>query len=207
MRLKLSTGPKVTLEQPRISATTWPWVRLALLALLLLAGTFRFLCQDDDAVWEKTRKHARTPDQLRKIERKHLLRTQMDLALQLLGSLDVPQKHIPRVRRLARLWIFLLTLVLLLGCGPKFARMERPEVPQGRYHEQIAVAKRLLDQKEDWADLAEWEVIKSGDGWQVIIWRVEHPDRAGPNRDLPWGYSVIEIDSRMVAVGYRKKDC
>lgn len=83
--------------------------------------------------------------------------------------------------------------------------MEQAEDPQGRYREQIAVANRLLRQKEEWADRAEWEVLKSRDGWEVIAWRIEHPEAKGPNRYLPWGYSVIELDSRLVVVGYRRK--
>jgi len=83
--------------------------------------------------------------------------------------------------------------------------MEQSEDPQGPFREQIGVAKRLLNQNEDWADRAEWEVSKSGDGWEVTAWRIEHPDKKGPERYLPWGYSVIELDSRMVAVHYRKK--
>lgn len=83
--------------------------------------------------------------------------------------------------------------------------MEHPENPQGRYREQIAAARRLLEQEEAWADRADWEVVRSGDGWEVIAWRVERPDRTGPDRYLPWGYSVIKLDSRMVTVGYRKR--
>ena len=83
--------------------------------------------------------------------------------------------------------------------------MEHPEDPQGRYHEQIAAAKRCLEQKEDWADRAEWEVNKTGDGWEVIAWRIEHPDQKGPNRYLPWGYSVIELDGRLMTIGYKRK--
>jgi hypothetical protein len=83
--------------------------------------------------------------------------------------------------------------------------MEQPEDPLGRYHEQIASAKRLLEQKEDWADRAEWEVSKAGDGWEVIAWRVEHPELTGPSRYLPWGYSVIKLDRRTVAVDYHRK--
>jgi hypothetical protein len=48
-------------------------------------------------------------------------------------------------------------------------------------------------------------VSKAGDGWQVTAWRVEHPDQKGANRYLPWGYSVIELDSRMTTVNYRRK--
>jgi hypothetical protein len=83
--------------------------------------------------------------------------------------------------------------------------MEHAEDPQGRYHDQIAAAKRLLEQKEDWADRAEWEVSRNGDGWEVTAWRVEHPKCKGSDRYLPWGYSVIELDSRMVAVDYHRR--
>jgi len=36
----------------------------------------------------------------------------------------------------------------------------------------IAVANRVLEQKENWAARAEWEVLETGDGWKVIAWRV-----------------------------------
>jgi hypothetical protein len=83
--------------------------------------------------------------------------------------------------------------------------MDKPEDPHGQFSDQIAVAKRVLEQYENWADRAEWEVVKSGDGWKVIAWRVEHPERTGADRYLPWGYSVIELDRRMVAVHYTRK--
>jgi cobalamin biosynthesis Mg chelatase CobN len=83
--------------------------------------------------------------------------------------------------------------------------MEQPEDPQGRYHDQIEAARRLLQQKEDWADRAEWEVTKTEDGWRVLAWRVEHPENKGASRYLPWGYSEIDLDSRMVAVHYHRK--
>ena len=98
---------------------------------------------------------------------------------------------------MARCWIIVLFFSLLSGCGGKTARMEHPEDPQGRY--------RVLDQRELWADQAEWEVRKTKDGWEVIAWRIEHPERSGPSRYLPWGYSVIELDSRMVPAGYHRK--
>jgi hypothetical protein len=92
---------------------------------------------------------------------------------------------------------------LLLGC--RRARMAEPENPGGRYREPIAVALRLLEQRESWADRVEWEVNESVDGWEVFAWRIEHPERKGPERYLPWGYSVIKVDRRMVAVDYRRK--
>src|SRR5271170_6741523 len=93
--------------------------------------------------------------------------------------------------------IIALLLTIFCGCARQSARMEHPEDPQGRYRDQIAAARRLLEQEENWADRAEWEVSKSGDGWVVTAWRIEHPERKGPSRYLPWGYSVIELDSRM----------
>ena len=91
---------------------------------------------------------------------------------------------------MVRRWIIALFLSLLFGCSGKTGRMEQPEDPQGRYREQIAVAGRLLEQKEDWADRAEWEVLKSEDGWKVIAWQVEHLEHQEPSRYLPWGYST-----------------
>jgi hypothetical protein len=106
---------------------------------------------------------------------------------------------------LKRVHILALLLAIFAGCGKRIVRMEQPEDPQGRFREQISAASRLLNQKEDWGDRAEWEVIKTGDGWDVIAWRVEHPDRKGPERYLPWGYSLIKLDSRMTTVGYHPK--
>ena len=48
-------------------------------------------------------------------------------------------------------------------------------------------------------------VRKNEDGWTVIAWRIEHPERKGADRYLPWGYSVIELDRRLVAVHYTRK--
>jgi hypothetical protein len=106
---------------------------------------------------------------------------------------------------MVRRWIIGLSLVLVFGCRHKPGRMEQPEDPQGRYREQIAVARRVLEQNEDWADRVEWEVLKSGDGWEVVAWRIEHPERKGAARYAPWGRSIIELDRRNVAVDYHRK--
>jgi hypothetical protein len=105
---------------------------------------------------------------------------------------------------MARCRTIALFLLVLAGCGGQPGRMEQAEDPQGRYREQIAVAKRLLEQEEQWANRADWEVVKGADGWRVTAWRVEHPERKGASRYSPWGYSVIELDSRMVAHSYRR---
>lgn len=104
-----------------------------------------------------------------------------------------------------KFWLTILSLTLLSGCGARTVRMAQPEDPNGRHREQIAAAQRLLAQKEDWADRAEWEVIKTADGWEVIAWRIEHPERKGPDRYLPWGYATIKLDSRLVTVDYHRK--
>ena len=106
---------------------------------------------------------------------------------------------------MAKCWSLMLLLALLFGCGPKPGRMDQPEDPQGRYRDQIAAAKKLLEQEEQWADRADWEVIKTRDGWQCIAWRIEHPERKGASRYVPWGYSIIELDSRLVTISYRCK--
>jgi hypothetical protein len=98
-----------------------------------------------------------------------------------------------------------LLLCLLVGCDGGGGRMAHPEDPQGRYHDQIAAARHVLEQNEDWASRAEWEVTPSGGGWKVTAWRVEHPGEKGAGRYLPWGYSVIELNSRIEPVRYVRK--
>ncbi len=110
-----------------------------------------------------------------------------------------------RYTMVLKCWTLALCLWCLAGCGGRSGRMEHPEDPQGRYREQIATAHRLLAQKEQWANRVEWEVRETSDGWEVIAWRIEHPERRGAERYLPWGYSVIEVDRRMEAVRYRRK--
>lgn len=83
--------------------------------------------------------------------------------------------------------------------------MEKPENPEGPYRAQIAVARQVLEEHEAWAERAEWEVVKTRDGWEVTAWRIEYPGNKGPARYLPWGYSVIELDSRMSPIRYRRK--
>jgi hypothetical protein len=94
---------------------------------------------------------------------------------------------------------------VLCGCGSGPDRMAKPDSPEGPYREQIAAARRLLEQHENWAERAEWEVTKTGDGWEVIAWRIEHPESKGAARYLPWGYSIILLDPRLVATEYHCK--
>lgn len=108
--------------------------------------------------------------------------------------------------KMNRGWIcILIALLAACGCRQGSGRMSQPEDPQGPYRAQISAAKGLLAQETDWAHQAEWEVTKRGDTWEVIAWRVVHPDRKGAERYLPWGYAVIELDSRLTAVRYRPK--
>jgi hypothetical protein len=115
----------------------------------------------------------------------------------------VPRRYSMKVKT----WMFvaILVMALLAGCGGRPRRMEHAENPEGLYREQIAVARRVLEVKENWADRAEWEVRKSPDGWTLIAWRVEHPERKGPERYVPWGYAVIELDRRLMAINYRRR--
>ena len=109
---------------------------------------------------------------------------------------------------MGRLWSIAVVLVLLAGCGGERGRMDKNSEDHGKgstIPEQIAVAMRVLKQYENWADRVEWEVLKNEDGWTVIAWRIEHPERKGADRYLPWGYSVIELDRRLVAIHYTRK--
>ena len=83
--------------------------------------------------------------------------------------------------------------------------MDHPADTEGQYREQIAAARHVLEQNEDWADRAEWEVSPSADGWKVTAWRVERPEAKGADRYFPWGYSVIELDNRLAPVHYLPK--
>lgn len=83
--------------------------------------------------------------------------------------------------------------------------MAQAEDPQGRYHDQIEAARRTLEQNENWADRAEWEVLPTSDGWHLVAWRVEHPSAKGASRYLPWGYSVIDLDRRLMVIHYERK--
>jgi hypothetical protein len=83
--------------------------------------------------------------------------------------------------------------------------MEHAADPQGPFRTHISAALQVLEEHEDWAKRAEWEVVKTRDGWNVIAWRIEYPNNKGPSRYLPWGYSVIELDSRLAPLRYRRK--
>ena len=103
---------------------------------------------------------------------------------------------------MARALLISVILLFVAGCGVKPSRMEHPENQEGRYREQIAVAQHVLEQNEDWADRAEWEVIPAQDGWNVVAWRVEHPQAKGAERYSPAGYSVIQLDNRLTPIHY-----
>jgi hypothetical protein len=102
---------------------------------------------------------------------------------------------------MARCWIIFVLVALRMRREAR--RMEQPENPARPLPRAVAVAKQLLE-KKPWADRAEWEVLESRHGWEVIAWRVRH--RNARTRRYALGYSVIEVDRRMMAVRYRRKD-
>lgn len=93
----------------------------------------------------------------------------------------------------------------VMGCSKRSVRMEHPADPKGSYAAQISAAKRLLDQREDWADRAEWEVLPLNEGWELIAWRIHYPDKKGPSRYLPWGYATIRLDRNLKPIYYKKR--
>jgi hypothetical protein len=99
-------------------------------------------------------------------------------------------------------WIVAVCCLVLTGCDGS-GRMDHPEDPQGRYSQQISVARTVLDRKTDWGSRAEWEVVKTSSGWKVTAWRIEHPNEKGAKRYVPWGYAIIEMDNNMSPQYYR----
>lgn len=82
---------------------------------------------------------------------------------------------------------------------------EHPADPKGSYAAQISAAKRLLDQREDWGERAEWEVLPLKEGWELIAWRIHYPDKTGPSRYLPWGCATIRLDRNLKPIYYKKR--
>ena len=92
-----------------------------------------------------------------------------------------------------------LFALLLAGCS------ERPADPaklSSKEKEMIEVARRAVMQFEDWADRAEFKIVRRGTHWHVTARRVEHPEATGNKRYVPWGRREIVIDDAGKVVSY-----
>lgn len=95
----------------------------------------------------------------------------------------------------------LLTLFFIASCSHE---SDQPVKLSARESEMIAIARRTLDQQEDWVDKAEFKIAKRSGGYEVTAWKIVHPEAKGNLRYVPWGRSTMLIEDNGRVVEYRK---
>jgi hypothetical protein len=85
---------------------------------------------------------------------------------------------------------------------------DKPEPPEANLQASIRkeieeAARRVVEQKEDWAERAEFRIYKVDDMWRVTAWRVVHPEAKGNKRYVPWGARTMLIDRNYHVQEYR----
>jgi len=100
------------------------------------------------------------------------------------------------------LCILLLPALLFLASCSREA--DQPVKLSARESEIIAIARRTLDQQEDWVAKAEFKIAKRSGGYEVTAWKVVHPEAKGNLRYVPWGRSTMLIEDNGRVVEYRK---
>ena len=96
-------------------------------------------------------------------------------------------------------------LILIgLGLAACSDRSSDPGKLGAKEKEIVEVARRAVEQYEDWAGQAEYKIQRDGSGWQVTAWKVVHPEAKGNLRYVPWGRSTIRIDERGKVAEYRR---
>ena len=95
----------------------------------------------------------------------------------------------------------LLALLVLTSCSRD---SDQPGKLSAREGEIISIARRTLDQQEDWVDKAEFKIAKRGSRYEVTAWKVVYPEAKGNLRYVPWGRSTMLIEDYGRVVEYRK---
>ena len=95
----------------------------------------------------------------------------------------------------------LLALLFLTSCSRD---AEKPTQISSKEKAIISIARRTLDQQEDWADKAEFKIVKRSGGYEVTAWKVVHPEAKGNLRYVPWGRSTLLIEDNGRVIEYRK---
>ena len=95
----------------------------------------------------------------------------------------------------------LCALLLLASCSRD---AEKPAQLSSKEKAIISIARRTLDQQEDWVDKAEFKIVKRSGGYEVTAWKVVHPEAKGNLRYVPWGRSTMLIEDNGRVVEYRK---
>ena len=95
----------------------------------------------------------------------------------------------------------LLVLLLLTSCSRE---ADQPAPLSSKEKAIISIARRTLDQQEDWVDKAEFKIVKRSGGYEVTAWKVVHPKAKGNLRYVPWEKSTLLIEDNGRVVEYRK---
>ena len=101
----------------------------------------------------------------------------------------------------AALSLLLFIALLAVSCSKS---PEKPAVLTVKEKEILAIARRTLDQQEDWLDKAEFKLVHRSGGYEVTAWKVVHPEAKGNLRYVPWGRSTMLIEENGRVVEYRK---
>lgn len=95
----------------------------------------------------------------------------------------------------------LLALLFLTSCSRE---ADRPAPLSSKEKAIISIARRTLDQQEDWATKAEFKIAKRSGGYEVTAWKVVHPEAKGNLRYVPWEKSTLLIEDNGRVIEYRK---
>lgn len=111
-------------------------------------------------------------------------------------------------------FVFMSLALILAGCSPSTGRVSRVPTPEelaassvSRAHtpEELAVievARKAVAQNDVWSDRAIYDAERDGDGWSVIVWRIEGYNTAGHPQFVPGGHRTVLIDKNGVLTGY-----
>lgn len=95
----------------------------------------------------------------------------------------------------------LLALLFLTSCSRE---ADRAAPLSSKEKAIISIARRTLDQQEDWAAKAEFKIVKRSGGYEVTAWKVVHPEAKGNLRYVPWEKSTLLIEDNGRVIEYRK---
>jgi hypothetical protein len=93
-----------------------------------------------------------------------------------------------------------LLAMLLTACSEKPSEPAKLSDPEKRA---IELARRAVAQFDDWADKAEFKIVRKNSQWHVTAWKVVYPQAKGNKRYVPWGRREIVIDDAGKVVDYR----
>ncbi|MCY3020804.1 MAG: hypothetical protein NTW87_17440 [Planctomycetota bacterium] len=66
----------------------------------------------------------------------------------------------------------------------------------------IAIARRAVEANDKWAEKAKYEPKRDGDGWSVMVWRVEGYDKQGRPLIPPGAHRLVRIDKNGNVTAY-----